>query len=451
MHLTDVAGRTLVTLAFVGTSGCTPTDTVDSPARVVFVSAGDRQAGRPGERLPVPLAVTVRDDRGGPAAAVPVAWVLAVNGVVAPLGQATESDGVARAEFTLGDLTGTASVVAVVVAVDSVYFTFSARPAEDTPLPFDRYLDLTFATFDGSGETVHPDHARVPWALPRQLAITPYPGGNAGFELPSVFSGRTADRWSLAPGAPNPVVPAPPFGHHSDPDLVWNPERQEAWLYYREASTGNIIWLTTSPDGIRWSAPVRVITVPSHELISPAVVRRGADDWWMWSINGGPVGCSAAAVTLEVRRSTDGLTWGEPTALALAHDGLMPWHVDVAWIESRQEYWAVYNAKRPGSCTTPAVFLARSPDGFAWTPVRQPLVAKGDDPRLRDIVYRASFEYLPAEDRLALWVSGARYEAGVWTWSTVLINRRAGTALDTKVPAPPPVFAPPPAELIDWP
>ncbi|MBL8989875.1 MAG: hypothetical protein JNJ80_26640 [Gemmatimonadetes bacterium] len=450
MRLIELVARSGLLGAVAGAAGCDGPATPTPAGRVAFATAGDQQIGLAGDRLPVALAVAVRDDRGRPAADVPVAWVLAVNGVVAPEGAATGADGLARAEFTLGPMTGPASVVAVVDGVDSVYFRFSARAPEEVPLPFDQYFNLSFTTFDDSGETVHPDHARVPWALPRRLAITPYPGGNAGFELPSVFAGRTAERWALAPGAPNPVVGSPPFGHHSDPDLVWNPERQEAWLYYREASNGNPIWLTTSTDGVQWSTPVKVITVPSHELISPAVVRRAAGDWWMWSINGGPVGCSAAAVTLEVRRSTDGVAWGPPTALALAHDGLYPWHVDVAWIESRQEYWAVYNAKKPGSCTTPALFLARSPDGLAWTPVRTPLVAKGDDARLRDIVYRASFEYLPAEDRLALWVSGARYDAGRWTWSTVLINRRAGDALDTKAHGPP-EFAAPPAELIDWP
>lgn len=418
---------------------------------VAFISAGDRQVGTAGSRLSVPLEVTVRDQRGQPLGGAAVEWVLATNGQVAPEGFQTDATGRARAVFTLGSLPGNASIVAVVSGVDSILFSHEVREPDEAAFLFDTFFELNFETFDGSGETVHPDYALIPWILPRQIAITPYPGGNAAFELPSVFAGRFLQAWGQTPGAPNPVVPAPRVGHLSDPDLVWNPDRGEAWLYYREASHANIVWLVRSADGVHWSPPTQVVSVPNHELVSPAVVRRGPGDWWMWSVNGGPAGCSAASTRLEVRHSIDGLQWSPPTPIGLAHDGLTPWHVDVRWIESRREFWAVYNAKRPGSCTTPALFLAGSADGVHWNPAPRPLVVKGAHPQLEDIVYRATFDFIPVDDRLIIWVSGARYAAGHWSWSTLLISRRASEIFAARSEAGSLQFSPPPAELIDWP
>jgi hypothetical protein len=58
----------------------------------------------------------------------------------------------------------------------------------------------------------------------------------------------------------------------------------------------------------------------------------------------------------------------------------------VQWIPTRNEFWAVYNGKTAGSCTTPAVFLASSPDGVTWRVMDQPVIAKGRVPQFADIV-----------------------------------------------------------------
>src|SRR5690242_4688013 len=95
-------------------------------------------------------------------------------------------------------------------------------------------------------------------------------------------------------------------------------------------------------------------------------MRRAAGDWWMFAVNSGSAGCGAASTTVEVRRSADGLVWGPPKRVALEQPDLWPWHIDVQWIPSRQAFWALYNAKTAGACTTPAVYLAESADGITW-------------------------------------------------------------------------------------
>ena len=424
-----------------------------------FASAGDRQTGGIGKQLPVPLEVTVVGPDGQPVAGATVFWDGVHNGLVEPLGNQTDEQGRARARFTLGNTEGIASLYAAVVNVDSVPFRLEARrddvpppPPPPPSLPYDVFLPQEFDTFDGSGETVHPDWALAPWNFPQHLAITPYPNGNANLELPSLFGSHLGIDWILSPGAPNPVVKAPPSGHMSDPDIVWNPESNELYLYYRQAADRNLIWLVRSTDGIRWTTPVLVVSTPNHEVLSPSVVRRASGDWWMWSVNGDTEGCSAATAWLEVRRSSDGISWGGPTRITLSHDGLYPWHVEVQWIPSREEFWALYNAKRSGSCTTPALFLATSGDGTTFVPIRRPVVAKGEHPAFKDIVYRSTFSYDPAADDLRLWVSGARYEESRWTWSTFLIRKhRTGLFNPLASDKAPLVFEPPPVELVDWP
>jgi hypothetical protein len=439
----------LVACAVIGCT--TPTEEPAAHPRA-YASAGDKQTGSAGQQLPVPLEVTVVDGEGVPVPGATVFWGGVHNGLVQPLQLKTDLAGRAAALFTLGDTEGIASLYAAVVNVDSVPFRLEVKTGgPPPPLPYDVFLPQLFATFEGSGETVHPDWALAPWYFPQHLAITPYPNGNANYELPSLFGSHFGIEWGLAPGAPNPIVPPPPSGHMSDPDLVWNPASGEMWMYYRQAADRNVVWLVRSGDGIRWSTPVLAVSAPNHELISPSVVRRGPGDWWMWSVNGDREGCSARTAWLEVRRSSNGVNWGSPTVIDLAHDGLYPWHVEVQWIPSRSEYWALYNAKQPGSCTTPALFIATSGDGIRFSPIRRPIVTRGQIPAFEDIVYRSTFAYDPAADDLRLWVSGARFDRR-WIWSTFLIRKHRASLLDKLAAGEVPfTFPPPAAELVDWP
>ena len=417
------------------------------------IEGGDGQEGDPGSWLPLMLEVKILDARGRPVSNRRVTWEGAENGHVEGVTTTTDGDGRATARFQLGEAPGPAAATARVDGMPPVRFTLRVKGAEPEPgIPYDVFHLLDLVTYAGSGETVHPDVALTPgFGFQQLMAITPYPGGDAGYENPSVFDGRSARQWLVPAGLRNPVALPLQGGHLSDPDLVVVPESGELYLYYRAADGNNRILLTRSRNGMQWTAPQEILAVPNHRLISPAVVRRGPGDWWMWSIDGGSAGCSARQGWLEVRRSMDGFNWLQAERLDLAHDGLFPWHVDVQWIPSRAEFWAVYNAKHPGSCTTPALFLARSPDGRQWTPTGAPLLTKGVIPELRDIVYRATFRYDPANDDLWLWVSGARLGAGSrYTWRTALQRRRAGEVLNA-VPMLPPVFEPAPLELTEWP
>lgn len=451
MHL-GTAARHITALLYFAGAACGGDPWGAPPPAQIRVAGGDHQIAPIDAWLPDPIVVTVADADGLPAVGTPVEWSLTGDGELTPINRTTDRHGQARAQWLLGSTEGVNTATAKAPGLDPVLFTAVAEPRD--ALPFGELHPIDIATYEGSHQVVHPDYAAAPagaFGLPQHLAITPYPFGNAKYENPSLFSGTRLDVWELAPGVPNPIV-LPDQGYLSDPDLVYVPELEELWLYYRQVTSDNIVQLVRSRNGREWSAPVEVARAPNHGLVSPSVVRRAADDWWMFSVNSGPVGCSAAATTVEVRRSADGLHWSAPAPAELAQPDLWPWHIDVQWIPSRNAFWAIYNAKTKGGCTTPAVFIATSTDGLTWQPVAKPVLAKGRAAAFQDIVYRSTFAYDPGTDALTLWYSGARYDGGRYVWSAAVERRQRADLFDVKLKAlNPTLFVPAPAPLTDWP
>jgi len=259
-------------------------------------------------------------------------------------------------------------------------------------------------------------------------------------ENPSLFGGNERDGWSVPNGVTNPIV-RPDGGYLSDPDLVWDPDRRELRLYYRHVADENRILLVTSRDGVTFSAPRLVARAPNHQIVSPTIVRRSATEWLMWSVNSGPVGCSASSTTVELRRSTDGVEWSPPTTVSLSQSGAFAWHLEVQWIDALREYWAVFNGKVRGSCTTQALYLATSTDGMAWRTFPSPVLRSGAIPELADIVYRATFAYEAERDLVALWHSGARYRSGGYEWRAAYERRRRSELFEAAARAEPAFIA----------
>ena len=310
-------------------------------------------------------------------------------------------------------LNRSACVIAFLLAVAC---TDASGPGGRPPSPSVQLI--TLQTFDGSGQAVHPDPAITPlsWdGIVSQLAVTPYPNGDATKENPSLYSGRSWREWVVPEGVMNPIA-TPASGYLSDPDQLYDPESSQLWLYYRAVNSENEIFLIRAAAPTRRSDPVRVLAGPNHTIVSPSIVRRSAHDWMMWSVNSGTLGCSSASTTVEVRRSMDGVNWSEPAQTDLADKDSYPWHIDVEWIADRSEFWAVYNVKEAGSCTTPALHFATSTDGVTWTAAPSPALARGAIPAFADIVYRGATYYDPATRILTLWYSGARFENGRYIW-----------------------------------
>lgn len=406
-----------------GPAGCDgPTPPAEPvPAHVVMLDVG-QPFGRPGARAPLPVEAVVTGPDGRPLAGVPVRW-RAWNGRIASGETRTDSLGTVEARFHLGAIAGPSIASVIVQGRDSAQVEFQVRDEPPDLIPLGLPLPISVPTADGSGETVHPDYATTPFGMPDQLAITPYPRGKSNREWPSVFASLGGVDWGLAPGAPNPVVDAPAAGYLSDPDLLYHGGTGELWLYYRWVNSENVILVKRSLDGVSWSDPDTVVRAANHRAVSPTVVRRRPDDWFMYVVNAGEQGCGATFTTVDLRRSSDGIHWSEPTPVALDAGEWYPWHLDVQWVPELGQFWALYNAKGTGSCATPVLYLATSEDGLTWTRAPAPVLVRGAFPEFADVVYRSTFKYDRRRDEAWFWYSGARFMRGRWVWSTLQQRR----------------------------
>ena len=395
--------------------------------------SGDAQISAAGSDLPSPLVVRVTDARGKPISGVSLDWATADSGRLDPERPTSNDSGLVRAAWILGGQTGRHTATAT---RGTQIVTFTATAAEPLSLGAVRHLRL--ATFDGSGEVVHPDVARVPrgWAPARRfLAITPYPGGDIKRELPSIYESGDPAEWEVPAGVTNPIV-RPWKGYLSDPDLLFEPSRRELWMYFRHVSHLNSVFLTVSGDGTHWSRPTRVVRAPNHELVSPTVVRVSETRWHMWAVNAGPGGCNSVSTTVEHRTSTDGLHWSSSRTVDVSGPGaLTPWHIDVTWVPELREFWALYNEKPRETCATPALRLSTSSDGITWTQHPTPVLRAGMTAEFKDIVYRSTLEYDGRTDMVTLWYSGARASGDTWIWSAA-VERRSRADLFRMIDVP---------------
>ena len=285
--------------------------------------SGDGQSAPPGEALDRPLVARLLDADGRAVRRAEVRWI-ASAGDVTPSVSVTDANGEARAVWRLGTTSGAQRVTALADGLAPIDFVAFVDPNElPGRLPL-RPIDL--ATYDGSGQAVHPDVVTPPAGVPNEparLAITPYPWGNANYENPSIYVGNARDTWNVPDGVTNPIVKTA-GGYLSDPDMLWLEDQREFVLFYRHVSDANEILETESADGTRWGPSRVVVRVPSHQAVSPTVVRRGTNDWLMWTVNSGAVGCGSSSTTVELRRSTDGIAWSAATTVSMSQPGVFP-------------------------------------------------------------------------------------------------------------------------------
>lgn len=397
----------------------------------IAVSSGDNQVGDPGDTLDVPVVFTVLDAQSHPVPGVAVQLTLPLGGGTVPLGTLkTDANGTVTTIWVMGTSGGQQTLEADITPALSATAHATTCDADDCypPEVVSSTLAgaslLSLATYEGSGQSVHPDVVRghgtsAGW----WLAITPYPGGNSAYENPSIYHSSDAMSWNAPPAVTNPLV-APGSGYNSDPDIVLDTSHT-LWLYYRSViGQQNIISVIHSADGVTWDAPTQVIAVPNHQLVSPAVVR-GAPDapWQMWSVNSGPMGCTATNTTVERRTSNDGLSWSAPATVKLTQPGRAIWHIDVEWVPALAEYWAVYNTYAIGtSCTTDALYIARSSDGVNWKVYPSPIARAGVTDAFQSIVYRSTFVTDSRASRITLWISGAAYRGNAYVWQTATVT-----------------------------
>ncbi|MCP6719980.1 MAG: hypothetical protein KJI72_01460 [Patescibacteria group bacterium] len=285
-------------------------------------------------------------------------------------------------------------------------------PMELTVSVLGEPTELSVPTYDGSGQTVHPDilHFSLGWnGWNYWMAITPYPNGNARLENPSIVVSQDGMTWLEPEGITNPVAPLEPGAlHNSDPDLLYDSFRDRLVLTWREVRDGNnVIKTRVSEDGIDWHSEQIAFQEPNHSAVSQAASRSLVlvDGLYpkIWYVDSGSSGCRATSTEVKMRSASglgglgsglSGANWSEPVVTAFDQPGYVIWHIDVVYIPSSREYWAIYAAYPSGSgCGDNDLFFARSADGVVWETYATPFLEKGFADWASRSLYRASFVY----------------------------------------------------------
>ena len=307
---------------------------------------------------------------------------------------------------------------------------------------------LTIPTYEYAGKTpnnvTHPDvldftkikgangNVLNTWGGYRYwMAVTPNQESNSQFENPCLAASNDGIIWVVPTGIENPlskVKEEPAQTHNCDNDVIYDPVSNELWVYY--------IWERDNPRGtpselrrIKVRENNGSFTVDEKETLtqssyqydmqSPAVVRKSANEWLMWSNNSdqnsGNIGWNNQNGFIELRRSNDGNTWSAPeslkTTLVLKGEAkdYIPWHLDVQWVESENEYWGLFCAyPQGGDSRATDLLLGTSKDGVTWKTYPKPILTPRSGQWDQNFIYRSTFVYDHEKDVLDIWYSGGK-------------------------------------------
>ncbi len=261
-------------------------------------------------------------------------------------------------------------------------------PLQNAPAP------LTTPTYEGSGQVVEPNVLFFPHAWSGHhywMIMTPYPGGNAAYENPSILVSEDGLSWSVPEGLTNPLD-LPAEGVLADPTIVHDSATNELWAYYLHEITGDGgHWeearRMTSADGIHWSLPTQVLEGELFPAESPSVLKvRGG--FGMWSVEFGDQGCSTPASRVTERLSVDGLHWAQPDDVGIGIPGYVVWHLNMTWVPGTTRLLGAIAAYPVGSSSNHTeLFLAYTTDSGSWVTVPKPLLAPGPHWRLGRPLY----------------------------------------------------------------
>lgn len=273
---------------------------------------------------------------------------------------------------------------------------------------------LVTPTYDGTGQTVHPDVIFIPggWGgYAYWMGITPYPDGVDTTENPSILASHDGTIWEVPAGLTNPIA-MPVSGFWPDPDLTFDPIKRRLYL----------VWLghyvAWSDNGTDWTAPLMLVSgVQGTGEVSPAVVRETSTEYRMWSVqrvDGGATNKIWHRSGASMENPISGWQNTKVECTFTPPPGKEPWHIDVQ--KTGSTYLAAIaccDAETSGANTV--LYLATSSNGFDWEFGTKPALAGHPGGWDETNIYRATL--LPSNGSggvvADLWYS-ARSKGGQW-------------------------------------
>jgi hypothetical protein len=204
-------------------------------------------------------------------------------------------------------------------------------------------------------------------------ALTPYPGTDAQYENPTIYTSADGITWAEPSGISNPIVSSPSGSdYNSDTELVLGPD---GWLYcfYRASEGGQRRFkYVKSRDGINWSTPATLIaySIGVADLLSPSLVYDNG--WHMFAVNMlAPTATGEYYTNYAIERyySPDLVTWSTPEIVSVSGrpwgTSQEPWHlairkVGAAWL------MLLCTCNNGTSGSSGQLFFGKSGSGWSW-------------------------------------------------------------------------------------
>lgn len=181
------------------------------------------------------------------------------------------------------------------------------------------------------------------------MAQTPYPIVDRlpyrdRYEVPCVYYSDDGIKWTPIN---NPIddlteIEIEKKCYFSDPHLVKKNDTLE--LYYRLMCEDeiNILYKRISTNGLEWSE--RIVVIDLHEansrekygndIISPAITWSASNGYRCWYVDDVHTNKDRHVRLIQ---SIDGLLWTTSVICKLDNDEIIPWHIDVQYIDGRYE------------------------------------------------------------------------------------------------------------------
>lgn len=202
-------------------------------------------------------------------------------------------------------------------------------------------------TPDRTGSAVHPsvlDFASlVPggrWRGYRYwMGMTDFYGSNEEeLENPCILQSNDGFHWRVPNGLVNPIYPHPPnvpsLRWNSDIDIEYDPVADRIVMVYRErmADLTHQFFIAASSDGVIWPAVATEVNFDraGQQHLSPGLIRRGANDWWMFTLG-------RDSRKMYYYRASDPFgAWVGPQQQywpikPAGMPTMQPWHLDTLW------------------------------------------------------------------------------------------------------------------------
>ncbi|HPG40561.1 MAG TPA: hypothetical protein PLP19_04500 [bacterium] len=224
---------------------------------------------------------------------------------------------------------------------------------------------LALPTPDKSGQCVHPDIQYFEEGFNKNkffLVYTPYPFSKNSYENPCLAVSNNGVDYDEFTISQNPLARTPKNGYNNDPELYFDKEKKEFYLFYLETvkpDYQNLIRLKSS-DCIKWERSlVNHFVFPQDIfIVSPSIVKRDSI-FYLFFVN-----LSRYHYPIQFVKNIDSnnMNFEDRTTINTEFpEGFIPWHIDVFPAGNKFVMLAC------GPFSDSKLYLAVSSDLVNWT------------------------------------------------------------------------------------